>query len=97
MNKLEQVLRLDEGRPLTIWRLIDGKAGHESQSLGLVQALIKQADCQTIDIKVSNGFEAMVCLLTSTWGLGAGLPLPDLIIGAGHATHLHLLTKLISS
>lgn len=91
MNKLEQVLRLDEGRPLTIWRLIDGKAGHESQSLGLVQALIKQADCQTIDIKVSNGFEAMVCLLTSTWGLGAGLPLPDLIIGAGHATHLHLL------
>lgn len=91
MNKLEQVLRLDEGRLLTIWRLIDGKAGHESQSLGLVQALIKQADCQTIDIKVSNGFEAMVCLLTSTWGLGAGLPLPDLIIGAGHATHLHLL------
>lgn len=91
MNKLEQVLRLDEGRPLTIWRLIDGKAGHESQSLGLVQALIKQADCQTIDIKVSNGFEAMVGLLTSTWGLGAGLPLPDLIIGAGHATHLHLL------
>ena len=91
MNKLEQVLRLDEGRPLTIWRLIDGKAGHESQSLGLVQALIKQEDCQTIDIKVSNGFEAMVGLLTSTWGLGAGLPFPDLIIGAGHATHLHLL------
>jgi uncharacterized protein len=91
VNKLEQVLRLDEGRPLTIWRLIDGKAGHESQSLGLVQALIKQADCQTIDIKVSNGFEAMVGLLTSTWGLGAGLSLPDLIIGAGHATHLHLL------
>lgn len=85
------MLRLDEGRPLTIWRLIDGKAGHESQSLGLVQALIKQADCQTIDIKVSNGFEAMVGLLTSTWGLGAGLSLPDLIIGAGHATHLHLL------
>lgn len=91
MNKLAQVLRLDEGRSLTIWRLIDGKAGHESQSLGLVQALIKQADCQTIDIKVSNGFEAMVDLLTSSWGLGAGLPLPDLIIGAGHATHLHLL------
>ncbi len=76
---------------LIIWRLVDGKPGHENQSLGLVQALAKQSHCEYIDIKVSNGLEALASYLTATWGLGAGLPLPDLIVGAGHATHLHLL------
>ncbi|QVL46571.1 MAG: mitochondrial fission ELM1 family protein [Methylophilaceae bacterium] len=91
VSRLKQITQLNNGSQLTIWRLVDGKAGHESQSLGLVKALSKQADCQTFDIKVSNGFEAIACWLSSTWVLGAGLPLPDLIIGAGHSTHLHLL------
>jgi len=84
-------LHIDKHQQLIIWRLIDGKPGHENQSLGLVNALAKQTHCEYIDIRVSNGFEALVSYLTSTWGLGAGLPLPDLIIGAGHATHLHML------
>ncbi len=91
MSRLKQALQVNKESQLTIWRLVDGKAGHESQSLGLVHALAKRTDCQLIDIKVSNGLEAIVGWLSSTWGLGAGLPLPDLIIGAGHATHLHLL------
>jgi uncharacterized protein len=76
---------------LTVWRLIDGKAGHESQSLGLVNSLAKQTTCNFIDIEVSNWLEALASYLTGTWGLGADLPLPDLIVGAGHATHLHIL------
>jgi uncharacterized protein len=95
VSRLKQALHLgQEGgkeSQLTIWRLIDGKAGHESQSLGLVHALAKQTHCEFINIRVSNGLEAIANYLSSTWGLGAGLPLPDLIIGAGHATHLHLL------
>jgi mitochondrial fission protein ELM1 len=91
VNKLKQALSLNNGSQLIIWRLVDGKAGHENQSLGLVQALAKLTDSQCINIKVSHGFEAVAGLLSSTWGLGAGLPLPDFIIGAGHATHLHVL------
>lgn len=91
MSRLKQAFLVNKESQLTIWRLVDGKAGHESQSLGLVHALAKQTDCQTIEIKVSNALEAIAGWLSSTWGLGAGLPLPDLIIGAGHATHLHLL------
>lgn len=81
----------NEDSKLVVWRLVDGKAGHESQSLGLVQALHKQRSIECFDIKVSNGLDALMGILTSTWSQGAGLPLPDLIIGAGHATHLHLL------
>ncbi|MFV1922581.1 MAG: mitochondrial fission ELM1 family protein [Methylotenera sp.] len=91
MNRLDHTFNLYENHQLIIWRLVDGKAGHESQSLGLVKALAKQAPCHYIDIEVSNWLEAFVSYLMGTWGLGAGLPLPDLIIGAGHATHLHML------
>lgn len=91
MNKLKPLFHINKESQLTIWRLVDGKAGHESQSLGLVHALAKRTDCQLIDINVSNGVEAMIGWVSATWALGVGLPLPDLIIGAGHATHLHLL------
>lgn len=76
---------------LTIWRLVDGKPGHENQSLGLVNAIQRKVGCQTFDIKVTNAVDAVISNLTSNWALGDGLPLPDLLIGAGHATHLHLL------
>lgn len=76
---------------LTIWRLVDGKPGHENQSLGLVNAIQRKIGCQTFDIKVTNVADAVISNLTSNWALGDGLPLPDLLIGAGHATHLHLL------
>jgi uncharacterized protein len=87
--KNDNVLDLDN--QLIIWRLIDGKAGHENQSLGLVNSLTSKAKCQCFDIKVSNTVDGLLGLFSSTWSLGLGLPLPDLIIGAGHATHLHVL------
>ena len=37
-----------------IWRLTDGKPGHESQSLGLAHALQRMRPCQLIDIPVSG-------------------------------------------
>jgi uncharacterized protein len=78
-------------RPLIIWRLVDGKAGHENQSLGLVKALSSQQPCQCFEIKVSNIVDGLLACISATWSLGSGLPLPDLIIGAGHGTHLHAL------
>jgi len=78
-------------KSLVIWRLIDGKPGHQNQSLGLVNSIKKKRVCEVFDINISNGFDALVSLFTSNWHFGNDLPAPDLIIGAGHATHLHLL------
>lgn len=84
-NALEKVANL------TIWRLIDGKSGHENQSLGLVNSLASKVNCKCFDIRVSSTLEALFNILTTTWSLASGLPLPDFIIAAGHATHLHAL------
>jgi len=76
---------------LVIWRLIDGKPGHENQSLGLLNALISKVKCRYYDIKVSNNFAVLFDILSGTWLLGRDLPAPDIILGAGHITHWHLL------
>jgi hypothetical protein len=83
--------RYDTRDELVIWRLTDGKPGHENQSLGLLNSLKNKVKCQSHDIKVSNNFEALFNILTATWPFGRNLPLPDIILGAGHNTHLHLL------
>ena len=37
-----------------IWRLLDGKTGHEKQTLSLVNALKNETAIKTIDIKNRN-------------------------------------------
>lgn len=74
-----------------IWRLIDGQPGHESQSLGLARALKRIRPCELIDIPVSGKLAPLAHWLNGVWPSGAGLPRPDLIIGAGHRTHFQML------
>lgn len=76
---------------MVIWRLIDGKPGHESQSLGLARALQRMRRCQVIDIPVSGKLAPLGQWLSGIWPAGLGLPLPDLILGAGHRTHIPML------
>ncbi len=79
--------------PLVIWRLTDAKPGHENQSLGLCNALGRLVDVTRHDIPVDSGqLSGWTDWLTGRFPAGAGLPSPDLIIGAGHRTHLALLT-----
>jgi uncharacterized protein len=87
--KIDSILNREN--EIIIWRLIDGKPGHENQSLGLVNSLKSKASCNCFDVKVSIPLEALFNLFTSTWSLGKDLPFPDLIVCAGHATHLHAL------
>lgn len=74
-----------------IWIISDEKPGHLNQSLGLAEALQRLDPCITVETKpVLAKSQALktVCF---------GVPdvksnqLPDLIIGAGHRTHLTLL------
>lgn len=77
-------------RPLTLWLLCDGKAGHENQSLGLAEAIGRRTPCAIHRISLA-GSSGMLGKLRGALAAGAGLPKPDLILAAGHATHGSLL------
>lgn len=76
---------------LVIWRFTDGKPGHEKQTLGLSHALAALTPCQIIDIPVQRGLINAWHWLTGRFPAGAHVPAPQLLIGAGHSTHLPLL------
>ena len=76
--------------PLVIWLLCDGKPGHENQSLGLADALTRQVACEVHRISLADRcglFRRVKWARTAS----QNFPPPDLIIGAGHATHFALL------
>lgn len=75
----------------TIWRFTDGKAGHDSQSRGLVQALAERLEIGVWELFVTGSGNAFVSWLTGHYPPGRHLPNPDILVGAGHATHWHLL------
>ena len=82
--------------PLILWRLTDGKPGHEKQSLGLAWALQRLTSAACHDIAVQVGKPSPAATMWLQWLLGrfpagAGLPSPDLILAAGHATHVPAL------
>jgi uncharacterized protein len=74
-----------------IWRLLDGKAGHEKQSLALVKNLKNQANCKIFDINIQDLENPFLALILKKYNLNKGLIRPDIAIGAGHKTHFHLL------
>ena len=77
--------------PLTIWRFVDGKSGHEKQSLGLAVALHRLHDAQRHDIDIRRQPTTLLDWVLGRFQDDANLPAPDLLIGAGHATHLPML------
>ena len=76
--------------PLAIWVISDGKPGHVNQSLGLAEALARAAPTQTHHLTALPAWRAWLMLFFKI-APDKTLPAPDLIIGAGHATHLTLL------
>ena len=76
---------------LVVWRFSDGKAGHDNQTRGLAEAL---ARLQPVETCTLNPLPPAVAL--RGWLLGRlpswnDLPAPDVLLGAGHRTHLSLL------
>lgn len=74
-----------------VWRLVDGKPGHENQTLGLCRALDHLLPIECIDIPVRSKVTHLFDWLVGRFPDGIDLPAPDLILGAGHATHFALL------
>ncbi|HED52123.1 MAG TPA: hypothetical protein ENI83_01075 [Gammaproteobacteria bacterium] len=79
------------GDAYVLWRFSDGKPGHDAQSLGLVQSLQARCEIEVHELNVSNRFAALRAWLTGRYPAGCALPRPNLLVGAGHATHWHLL------
>ena len=77
--------------PLIVWRLVDGKPGHEKQTLGLAQALLEKRHGECITLRVPSRFQSWMNWITGRFPAGTSLPPPDLILSAGHATHFALL------
>ena len=74
-----------------IWRFTDGKAGHDKQSLALVDSLINQTKCRLFDFNVQGQRNPILNMIFKNYKLPEGITKPDIAIGAGHKTHLHLL------
>ncbi|MBI2992904.1 MAG: mitochondrial fission ELM1 family protein [Gammaproteobacteria bacterium] len=77
---------------LTVWRFTDGRRGHDTQSLGLTQALARLHPCSLFDLPIPPLIHALLDLILRRCPAGAALPDPDLLVGAGHATHLPLIS-----
>lgn len=75
---------------LIVWVISDGKPGHVNQSLGLAEALARAVPTQTHRLTALPAWRAGLMLFFKI-APDKTLPAPDLIIGAGHATHLTLL------
>lgn len=73
-----------------IWVISDGKPGHLNQSLGLAEALLRAESGTLHVIPTLAGWRALLMYLLK-YSPFRTLPPPDLILGAGHATHFSLL------
>lgn len=78
-------------RNKVIWRFSDGRAGHDSQSKGLASALGALLGCDCYDLRLPVSLSGYGWGLLKKFPLARDLPDPDLLIGAGHATHLPML------
>lgn len=78
-------------RPLIVWRLSDGKPGHDKQSRGLAAALGRLRPVRVCDIPLDGARSGPLAWLRGRFEAGHGLPAPGLILAAGHATHFALL------
>lgn len=76
---------------MVIWRLLDGKPGHEKQSMGLAQALSRHVAVKIHDIRVGPCLQYISDWILGRFPAGIDLPTPDILIAAGHRTHLALL------
>tara|TARA_B100000767_G_scaffold31425_1_gene26951 strand:+ start:772 stop:1638 length:867 start_codon:yes stop_codon:yes gene_type:complete len=75
-----------------IWRLTDGKIGHEKQSLALVESIKSQTKCKVINVNIQNLPNPLLSIIFKKYNFGGSFIKPDIAIGAGHKTHLHLLS-----
>lgn len=74
-----------------IWRLVDGKPGHDRQSAGLVAALGERIAIEPITFDLRRTPVGLWHYLRACLPFGADAPAPDLLVGAGRRCQWPLL------
>lgn len=77
--------------PLVVWSIHDEKPGHVNQLRGLIRALSDRIDVDVRHLATHSPVQLIRDLLRRRFRRSDNLPQPDLILGAGHATHFSLL------
>ena len=60
--------------------------------IGLTEAIARRVSVQAVDISIAQRLKGLRSLIPGRLSFAKSLPEPDLLIGAGHSTHLPLLT-----
>lgn len=74
-----------------VWCFRDGKPGHENQTAGLLNALSERVKLDVHFLPAIPPLKALWYGLRGCFPLAGTFPDPDLIVGAGHATHFPML------
>ena len=77
-------------RPLVAWCFSDDKPGHVNQVRGLLAALAERLPLRTYTLPLMSPRRAIFTALRRR-DTPRDLPAPDLLLGAGHRTHLSVL------
>ena len=85
--------RIRNQLPLIIWQFLDGRPGHENQVKGLTEAISRNHNVDVFDVRVRSDLSGLKSLLPGRLDFGYSLPSPDVLIGAGHSTHLPMLAS----
>ena len=80
-----------EHEPVILWQICDGKRGHLSQSIGLIEALQRLVKLSVHQITAPSLCQSLASCLSRNTGWAGDLPAPQVAVGAGHATHAPLL------
>ena len=84
-------LRPLSGQARVVWRFTDGRPGHDTQSLGLIEAVGRYLPVDVHTLSVPEKAATWPDMLTGRYAAGVRLPDPWLLVGAGRRTHLSLL------
>jgi len=78
-------------KPHVVWAFTDNKPGHQNQTQGLLKALGVYMPIAVQWLPAPGPLAALRDLLLKRFPAGADFDAPDLLIGAGHGTHLPML------
>ncbi len=76
---------------IVVWCLLDDRPGHQNQSLGLAEAIARVAPAEVIQLPSRGWMRGLRTMLGGQPFPRAGRGNPDLVIAAGHSTHLPLI------
>jgi hypothetical protein len=76
---------------VVVWRIVDGKPGHESQTAGLLAALRRIRPVDEYRVEAPRSLRASLARMWHGDPAAQARPDPHLILAAGHATHLTAL------